>query len=59
MPQKLQDFSFFCMKAIFFFVISTLDVYNKYLMILYKTEANILSGKICIKNYKTNIFTRE
>ena len=52
MSQKLQDFSLFCMKAIFSFVISTLDVYNKYLIILYKTEANILLGKICIKNYK-------
>ena len=35
-PQKLQDFLFFHMKAIFSFAISTLNVYNlkKYLNIL-------------------------
>ena len=31
MPQKLQEFSFLCMKAILFFVISTLNVIERVL----------------------------
>ena len=67
MPQKLQDFSFFCLKAIFFFVISSLlflknpwwNSIKQEWIFYYKRFSLKITSKYCCKGLKYCKFTQK